>query len=105
MTQSGARLVEIGTTNRVHPADYEAALQEPAALVMRAHHSNFKLIGFTSEPTLDELVAVAHRYDVPVLDDLGSGALLDTARFGLAHEPTVQESLQCWRGPGVFFWG
>ena len=95
MAQSGAKLAEIGTTNKVHPADYEAALQEPAALVMRAHHSNFKLIGFTSEPTLDELVAVAHRYNVPVLDDLGSGTFLDTARYGLTHEPTVLESLKC----------
>jgi len=61
---------------------------------VRAHHSNFRLIGFTSEPTLAELVAIAHRRDVPVLDDLGSGTFLDTARFGLAHEPTIQESLQ-----------
>ena len=94
MAQSGAKLVEVGTTNKVHPADYEAALQEPSALVMRAHHSNFKLVGFTSEPSIDELVAVAHRFEVPVMDDLGSGALLDTARFGLAHEPTVQESVR-----------
>ena len=94
MTQSGAKLVEIGTTNKVHPADYEAALQDPAALVMRAHHSNFKLVGFTSEPTITELVEVAHRYQVPVFDDLGSGTFLDTARFGLTHEPTIQESLK-----------
>ena len=94
MTQSGAKLVEVGTTNRVHLSDYEAALQDSVALVMRAHHSNFKIIGFTSEPPLKELVALAHQHGVPVLDDLGSGALLDTARFGLAHEPTVKESLQ-----------
>lgn len=94
MAQSGAKLVEIGTTNKVHPADYEAALQEPAALVMRAHHSNFKLVGFTSEPTLDEITSAAHRCQVPVLDDLGSGTFLDTARFGLAHEPTILESLK-----------
>jgi len=94
MAQSGAKLVEVGATNRVHAADFESALEEPAALVVRAHHSNFRLIGFTSEPTLAELVAIAHRRDVPVLDDLGSGTFLDTARFGLAHEPTIQESLQ-----------
>jgi L-seryl-tRNA(Ser) seleniumtransferase len=94
MAQSGAKLVEIGTTNKVHTADYEAALQEPTALVMRAHHSNFKIIGFTSEPVLDELAAIAHRYQVPLIDDLGSGTFLDTARFGLAHEPTIQESLK-----------
>lgn len=93
MSQSGAKLVEIGTTNRVHVSDYEAALESSAALILRAHHSNFKLIGFTSEPTMDELVAVGRRFSTPVMDDLGSGALLDTARYGLAHEPTVQESL------------
>jgi seryl-tRNA(sec) selenium transferase len=94
MAQSGAKLVEVGSTNQVHLSDYETALQDSAALVLRAHHSNFKIIGFTSEPSLRELVALVHQHGIPVLDDLGSGALLDTARFGLAHEPTVQESLQ-----------
>ena len=94
MKQSGARLVEVGTTNRTHPQDYEDALQEPAALLLRAHHSNFKIIGFTTEPDLAELAQIGHPHGVAVLDDLGSGALLDTARFGLAHEPTVVESLQ-----------
>jgi len=61
--------------------------------LMRAHTSNFKLVGFTSQPELKELTALAHQYEVPMLDDLGSGALLDTSRFGLAHEPMVQESL------------
>lgn len=94
MKQSGARLVEIGTTNRVHLADYETALEESApALVLRAHHSNFRIIGFTSEPGLAEIAAAAHARGVAVIDDLGSGALLDTEPFGLAHEPTVQESL------------
>ena len=94
MSQSGAKLVEVGTTNRVHVADYAEALQEGAALVMRAHHSNFRIIGFTTEPNISEMVKVAHQYGVPVLDDLGSGVLVDTARYGLAHEPTVQESLE-----------
>jgi len=93
MAQSGAKLTEIGTTNRVHLSDYETALQEPAGLVMRAHPSNFRIIGFTSEPPLAEICAAAHRAGVPVIDDLGSGTLLDTARFGLIHEPTIQESL------------
>lgn len=93
MRQSGAKLVEVGTTNRVHPRDFEEALQEPAGLVMRAHHSNFRIIGFTTEPTLAELVSIARRHGVPLLDDLGSGVLLDTAKYGLAHEPTLQESL------------
>jgi L-seryl-tRNA(Ser) seleniumtransferase len=74
--------------------DYEQALEAGAALVMRAHTSNFKLVGFTEQPELGELVELAHRFEVPVLDDLGSGALLDTSKFGLSHEPMVQESLQ-----------
>lgn len=94
LRQSGAKLVEVGTTNRVHLADYEEALQAGAALVMRAHPSNFKLVGFTAQPALEELTALAHRYEVPFLDDLGSGALLDTAAFGLEHEPMPPESIR-----------
>lgn len=93
MSQSGAKLVEIGTTNRVNLNDYEDALQESAAVVMRAHHSNFKLIGFTHEPSLSEIVKAAHNHDALVIDDLGSGALLDTSKYGLGHEPTVKESM------------
>lgn len=93
MKQSGAKLVEVGATNKVRLSDYTEALEEPAALVMRAHRSNFKIIGFTEEPELRNMVEVAHKANVPVVDDLGSGALLDTAKYGLAHEPTVQESL------------
>jgi L-seryl-tRNA(Ser) seleniumtransferase len=94
MKQSGAKLVEVGTTNRTHLRDYETALHERTGLILRAHHSNFRIIGFTTEPTLVDLVNLGKRYDTPVLDDLGSGALLDTVQFGLGHEPTVQESLQ-----------
>jgi L-seryl-tRNA(Ser) seleniumtransferase len=94
MNQSGARLLEIGTTNRVHLSDYESVLQEQnVSLVLRAHRSNFQIIGFTSEPSLTEIVQVSHQAGVPVVDDLGSGTLIDTAQFGLGHEPTVQESL------------
>lgn len=93
MKQSGARLVEVGATNKVRLFDYTEALEEPAALVMRAHRSNFKIVGFTEEPELRNIVEAAHKANIPVVDDLGSGALLDTAKFGLAHEPTVQESL------------
>lgn len=89
MKQSGAKLAEVGSTNRTHLADYTAAIDEGAAFVLRAHPSNFKVIGFTSEPTLAELCGLG----VPVIDDLGSGTLLDTAAYGLAHEPTVQESV------------
>jgi L-seryl-tRNA(Ser) seleniumtransferase len=94
MKQSGAKLVEIGATNKVRLSDYQSALEEPTALVMRAHRSNFKIVGFTEEPELREIVDVAHKGGVIVVDDLGSGALLDTAKYGLAHEPTVQESLE-----------
>ncbi len=93
MRQSGAKLVEVGTTNRVHLRDYEEALLQPTGVVMHAHRSNFKIIGFTEEPPLQEIVTVAHQAGVTVVDDLGSGTLLDTAQYGLAHEPTVQESL------------
>ncbi len=93
MSQSGAKLVEIGTTNRVNLRDYESALAEPAGLVLHAHSSNFRIIGFTEEPGLQEIARLAHSHEVVCMDDNGSGALLDTARFGLAHEPTVQESL------------
>ncbi len=93
MKQSGAKLVEVGATNKVRLSDYREALTEPTALVMRAHRSNFKIVGFTEEPELKEIVDLAHQANVMVVDDLGSGALLDTAKFGVAHEPTVQESL------------
>jgi L-seryl-tRNA(Ser) seleniumtransferase len=94
MRQSGARLVEVGTTNRVRVADFEEALQAGAGLVLRAHPSNFKIIGFTEEPSLDELAAAAHAKAALLIDDLGSGCLLPTEKYGLAHEPTVQESLR-----------
>ena len=94
MQQSGAHLHEVGTTNRVHPADYTTAIEETSpALILHAHRSNFRITGFTSEPTLAELAEIAHHAGIPLVDDLGSGALLDTAAFGLEHEPTVYESL------------
>jgi L-seryl-tRNA(Ser) seleniumtransferase len=93
MKQSGARLVEVGTTNKVHLRDYEEALLEPSALVMRAHRSNFKIIGFTAEPEMKDIVALTHAAGAHFVDDLGSGAMYDTAKYGLTHEPTVQESL------------
>ena len=94
MEQSGAKLVSIGATNRVHLRDYQEALQQTAGLVLCAHHSNFRIIGFTSEPELKAVAELAHQAGIPLVHDLGSGALLDTARFGVAHEPTVQESLK-----------
>lgn len=94
MKQSGAHLLEIGATNRVHLVDYEQAIaDEHPALVLRAHRSNFLIIGFTSEPTLKEIADAAHQADIPLIDDLGSGTLLDTTNYGMAHEPTISESL------------
>ena len=94
LRESGARLVEVGTTNRTHRRDFEDALTPRTALLLRVHPSNFRITGFTAEPGLDVLVDIARRHGLPVVDDLGSGALLDTSDFGLAHEPTVQESLR-----------
>lgn len=94
LKESGARLVEIGTTNRVHLDDYRSAIAaEGPALVLSAHHSNFRIVGFTAEPGREEIAALAHENGIASIEDLGSGTLLDTARYGLAHEPTVQESL------------
>jgi L-seryl-tRNA(Ser) seleniumtransferase len=94
MRQSGAKLVEVGTTNKVRLADYQQALAQGESLAMWVHRSNFKIIGFTEEPALHDLAVTAHGLACHLIDDLGSGALLDTSRFGLAHEPTVQESLE-----------
>jgi L-seryl-tRNA(Ser) seleniumtransferase len=94
MKQSGARLVEVGTTNRTYLDDYARAITDDTALLMRVHSSNFRVVGFTHAATLEELVELARARNLRVVDDLGSGALLDTAQFGLAHEPTPMESLR-----------
>lgn len=94
MAASGAQLIEVGTTNRTRISDYENAITENTAMLMRAHASNFKMMGFTQATPLHDMAQVAHRYDLLCIDDLGSGTLLDTADFGLAHEPTVGESMQ-----------
>jgi L-seryl-tRNA(Ser) seleniumtransferase len=93
MRQSGARLVEVGTTNRTYLHDYEEAIGEETAALMRVHASNFRLTGFTYSVPLAELAALAHQRSLLLFDDLGSGCLLDTRPFGLAAEPTPQESL------------
>ena len=93
MKVSGAKLVEVGTTNRIRLQDYQDALENGAGFVMRAHASNFKIVGFTEQPDLAELVELTHRYNGIFIDDIGSGALLDTAQYGIAHEPMVQESI------------
>jgi L-seryl-tRNA(Ser) seleniumtransferase len=93
MRQSGATLVEVGTTNRTYIPDYEAAITEATAGLMRVHRSNFRLTGFVHEPSLAEMVALAAEKGLLLFDDLGSGTLLDTTPYGLAHEPTIQESV------------
>ncbi len=93
LRQSGATLVEVGTTNRTYARDYVAAISERTALLLRVHSSNFRLIGFVHQPALSELAEVGRAHGVPLLDDLGSGTLLPTTPYGLAPEPTVQESV------------
>ena len=93
MRESGAHLVEVGTTNRTRTADFSATLSERAAMLLRVHASNFKQVGFVEQPPLGELAALARKRGLLAVDDLGSGTLLDTAPFGLEREPTIQESV------------
>jgi L-seryl-tRNA(Ser) seleniumtransferase len=94
MQQGGAALIEVGTTNRTRAGDYERAITPETAMILRAHASNFKQIGFVESAPLDELARIAHQHHLLLVDDIGSGALLDTAAYGLDHEPMVQESLR-----------
>lgn len=93
MELSGATLREIGTTNRTHLRDYRSAVSDWTRAILRVHPSNYRVLGFTGQPSLEELVALAHEHDLPLIDDLGAGALVSLAEFGLPHEPTIQESL------------
>lgn len=102
MRQSGAKLVEVGTTNRTYINDYEQAITPRTAALMRVHSSNFQVIGFTHSVTLEEMVELGNQYGLPVLDDLGSGCFLDTADYGLAPEPMVQQSITAGVGLACF---
>jgi len=93
MSRSGAILREVGTTNRTHLRDYEEAINENTALLMKVHKSNFALVGFTKEVSEKELVELGRRYGLPVIEDLGSGCFIDFSKYGLLKEPTVQETL------------
>lgn len=93
MRQSGAKLVEVGTTNCTYASDYENAITPSTAALLRVHSSNFKVIGFTNETSIEELVAIGNKHNLPVFDDLGSGCFLDTTVYGLAEEPMVQRSV------------
>ena len=93
MTRAGAKLVEVGTTNRTHPKDYAAAISAETGLVLKVHTSNYRVEGFTAEVPARELASIAKARGVPLVHDLGSGTLVDLARYGLGHEPTVREAV------------
>ena len=93
MAKSGAVLREVGTTNRTHPSDYETAIGTDTALLLKVHRSNYRIVGFHAEVPLPELIAIGRKHDVPVMEDLGSGALVDLASYGLPKEPVVAERI------------
>ena len=93
MAFSGAKLVEVGTTNKTHPRDYVNAITENTAAILRVHPSNYKIQGFSSEVSLDELVEIAHTHGLVMIDDVGAGALIDFSQFGFEPEPTLSESI------------
>jgi len=94
MRQSGAKLIEVGTTNRTYITDYEDAITPHTAALLRVHSSNFKVVGFAESVGIGDLVTLGKRHSIPVLDDIGSGCLIDTTRFGLEAEPMVQNSIK-----------
>ena len=108
MTQSGATLVEVGTTNKTHVSDYEENISEETKALLKVHTSNYKIVGFTESVGIDELMPIAKEHDIPVIEDLGSGVLIDLSKYGLTYEPTVQESVAkgadvvCFSGDKLF---
>lgn len=94
MSASGTRLREVGTTNKTRIGDFEAAIGEETAALMRVHTSNFKVVGFTEEPSLAELVALGRKRNLPVIDDIGSGALIDFSKYGIHDEPIASHSIK-----------
>lgn len=93
MSHAGVKLVEVGTTNRTHKKDYIGALGPKSGLILKVHTSNYRIEGFTKEVSGRELAVLAHEHEIPLVNDLGSGTLIDLARYGLAHEPTVKEAV------------
>jgi len=93
MRKSGAKMVEVGTTNKTHLKDYEEVIGPQTALLLKVHTSNFQVVGFTEEVPMPELVKLGERHGIPVMEDLGSGCLVDFSNYGLIKEPTVQKSL------------
>jgi L-seryl-tRNA(Ser) seleniumtransferase len=102
MERSGARLREVGTTNRTHPADFSSAIGADTALLMKVHPSNYRVVGFTAEVTLAEMVAIGRAREVDVIEDLGAGALIDMSAYGLAREPVVRERIAAGAGLVTF---
>ncbi|HEY8890375.1 MAG TPA: L-seryl-tRNA(Sec) selenium transferase [Clostridium sp.] len=94
MEFSGAHLVEVGTTNRTHLYDYEDNISENTGVLLKVHTSNFKVMGFTQEVTIEELLKIGYKNNIPVVEDMGSGVLIDYSKYGFAYEPTVQESIR-----------
>ena len=95
MERSGARLRDVGCTNRTHLRDYEEAINENTALLMKVHNSNYMIVGFTKEVPLQDLVELAHRHNLYAVEDLGSGSFIDLSQYGLRKEPTAQEAVEC----------
>jgi L-seryl-tRNA(Ser) seleniumtransferase len=94
MSKSNATLREVGTTNRTRVADYERAINEKTRLLLRVHRSNFEITGFTEQPSIEELAALARKKNIPLMEDLGSGALFDLRSIGVSGEPSVLDSLR-----------
>ena len=94
MKSSNAHLVEIGTTNKTHLEDYEDAITENTGALLKVHTSNFKILGFTESVSIDELCKLGREKDIPVIEDIGSGVLIDLSKYGLEYEPTVQDSIK-----------
>jgi L-seryl-tRNA(Ser) seleniumtransferase len=94
MAFSGAKLVEVGTTNKTHPRDYENAVTENTAAILRVHPSNYKIQGFSAEVPLEEMVAIAHKHNLVMIDDVGAGALIDFSQFGFEPEPLLADSIR-----------
>lgn len=93
MEQSGAKLVEVGATNKTHLRDYEKAIGEDTALLLKVHTSNYRICGFTSEVSIEQLNEIGSKHNIPVMEDIGSGVFINLEKYGLTHEPTVKESI------------
>ena len=99
MARAGAALVEVGTTNRTHAKDYKSALSDATGVILKVHTSNYRILGFTAEVSAPELAEIAAKANVPLMNDLGSGTLVDLSRYGLQKEPTVREAVA--EGAGI----